>query len=105
MPKSMPRWRAISADVERISAYGPRFMTPPRLWPKDVPMNGALIARRLAGQAPASRSRVKLHRRDFLKLTALAGGGLTVAWVAPAVLAAEEAAPAAKQPADPSAFI
>lgn len=69
-------------------------------------MNSALIAKRLAGQAHTPHVPGKLHRRDFLKLTALAGGGLAVAWTAPAVLAAEEAAPAAvKKPADPNAFV
>src|SRR5271166_4862452 len=106
MPKSMRQWPAISAVVARISAFGPRFMTPPRRWPEEHPMNLALVAKRLSGQAQPSRSLGKLHRRDFLKLTALAGGGLTVAWVAPAALAAEEAAPAAaKKSADPSAFV
>lgn len=69
-------------------------------------MNTALIARRLAGQSPLGSAPGKLRRRDFLKLTALAGGGLAVAWTAPVVLAADEAAPGAnKKPSDPSAFV
>jgi len=61
------------------------------------------IAQRLAGQSPLAPAAGKLHRRDFLKLSALAGGGLAVSWTA---LAAEEARPpAAKQTADPSAFV
>ncbi|SPE20790.1 putative dehydrogenase, large chain oxidoreductase protein [Burkholderiales bacterium] len=66
-------------------------------------MNLERIAESLAGRTHAAPTAGKLHRRDFLKLTALAGGGLAVAWTA---LAAEEAAPpTAKKPADPSAFI
>jgi isoquinoline 1-oxidoreductase beta subunit len=70
-------------------------------------MNLALIVKRLSGQAPTSHAAGTLHRRDFLKLTALAGGGLTFAWMAPAVLGAEETMPPAgkKKPADPSAFV
>lgn len=69
-------------------------------------MNSDLIVKRLAGQAATAPTRGKLHRRDFLKLTALAGGGLAIAWTAPAALAADDAAPpASKKPADPSAFV
>src|SRR5208283_1327456 len=103
---STPRWQAISAAAERINAYAPRFMMRPRPWPEDESMNLALVAKRLAGQAPAAHAPAKLHRREFLKLSALAGGGMTVAWMAPSVLAAEEAAPsAAKKRVDPSAFV
>jgi isoquinoline 1-oxidoreductase beta subunit len=69
-------------------------------------MDPALIATRLAGQARTSPAPGKLHRREFLKLTALAGGGLAVAWTAPSVLAADEATAATpKKPIDPSAFV
>src|SRR5271157_3900279 len=68
-------------------------------------MNRALIAERLAGATSQPSDARGLHRRDFLKLSALAGGGLAVAWTAPAVLAAEQAAAAARKPADPGAFV
>ncbi|CAN5155925.1 xanthine dehydrogenase family protein molybdopterin-binding subunit [soil metagenome] len=71
-------------------------------------MNHALIAKRLAGASEEStaHARAGFDRRGFLKLTALAGGGLAVTWTAPMALAAEgDAAPPAKPPADPSAFV
>ncbi|MGP0053979.1 MAG: molybdopterin cofactor-binding domain-containing protein [Steroidobacteraceae bacterium] len=69
-------------------------------------MNAALIAQRLAGHGQTRAMPGPLHRRDFLKLSALAGGGLLVAWASPAVAASDETAPATvKKPADPSAFV
>jgi isoquinoline 1-oxidoreductase subunit beta len=70
-------------------------------------MNRTLITERLSGQAATAHVAGSLRRRDFLKLTALAGGGLTFAWVVPTALAADAAAPVAtkKKPADPSAFV
>jgi len=69
-------------------------------------MNSALIAARLAGEADARAAAQPLRRRDFLKLSALASGGLLVVWTAPSVFAAEQAAPAArKKPVDPTAFV
>lgn len=74
-------------------------------------MNHAAIAKRLAGraaelttdQAPVAAD--GLDRRGFLKLSALAGGGLAVAW-APHAAAEEGAAAApAKAPVDPAPFI
>ena len=67
-------------------------------------MDADRIAMRLSG---ASRPRtVRIHRRDFLRLSALAGGGLVVAWNAPVALAAEGAAPAASPPLpNPTPFI
>jgi len=67
-------------------------------------MNVTRIARRLAGQAHAGHARGGLRRRDFLKLTALAGGGLAVSWVVPSVLA-EDAQAAPGKGADPSPFV
>jgi isoquinoline 1-oxidoreductase beta subunit len=69
-------------------------------------MDADRIAQRLSG-ASQSRSRgTRLHRRDFLRLTALAGGGLAIVWNAPAALAAEGAAPDAPKPLpDPKAFV
>ena len=64
-------------------------------------MEYALIAKRLAGTAPAA----PLDRRDFLRLTALAGGGLAI-YAAGLDAQAADAAPASpKPPADPSPFI
>lgn len=69
-------------------------------------MNAALIAQRLAGHGQMRIMPGHLHRRDFLKLSALAGGGLLVAWTSPAVATSDETAPATvKKPADPSAFV
>ena len=69
-------------------------------------MNPSRIARRLAGDARDVEHRPGLRRRDFLKLTALAGGGLLVAWTAPNASEPGETAPrAAKQRADPHAFV
>ncbi|WP_428422568.1 molybdopterin cofactor-binding domain-containing protein [Methylibium sp.] len=72
-------------------------------------MDFALVAKRLAGQAPHADTRAPtgdFDRRGFLKLSALAGGGLAVSWSAPAALAAEEGAAAApKKPVDPGPFI
>ncbi len=69
-------------------------------------MNATAIVKSLGGQKQAPDASSGLRRRDFLKLSALAGGGLAIAWRAPQVLAAEAAAPApAKKLADPSAFI
>jgi len=69
-------------------------------------MDYALVAKRLAGGAEPPAGTRALQRRDFLKLTALAGGGLAVAWTAPAALAAEEAPPAkTHKVSDPGAFI
>ena len=64
-------------------------------------MHHALIAKRLAGAAPAAA----VDRRGFLRLTALAGGGLAI-YAAGLEAQAADAAPAApKPPADPSPFI
>ncbi|MFI4982069.1 MAG: molybdopterin cofactor-binding domain-containing protein, partial [Nevskiales bacterium] len=69
-------------------------------------MNSTLIAQRLAGKKPASAAHEYLHRREFLKLTALAGGGLAIAWTTPAAVAAEETVPpAARKPANPGPFV
>jgi isoquinoline 1-oxidoreductase subunit beta len=78
-------------------------------------MNQELMARRFAGAAWTTNATANaaadsitpaaLHRRGFLKLSAMAGGGLAVAWSVPAALAADAAAPAAKPPANPSAFV
>lgn len=77
-------------------------------------MDFALVAKRLAGQAPhtatadtpAADRAAAFDRRGFLKLSAVAGGGLAVSWTVPAAHAAEEGAPAApKPPADPAPFI
>ncbi|HSV68558.1 MAG TPA: xanthine dehydrogenase family protein molybdopterin-binding subunit [Methylibium sp.] len=64
-------------------------------------MEHTLIAKRLAGASPVAG----VDRRDFLRLTALAGGGLAIYAVGADVQAAEGAPPAAKPPADPSPFI
>src|SRR5208337_5340159 len=104
MPISMRRCPATSADVAPISAYGWRFTMPPSRWPEERAMNVTRIARRLAGQAHAGHARGGLRRRDFLKLTALAGGGLAVSWVVPSVLA-EDAQAAPGKGADPSPFV
>ncbi len=68
-------------------------------------MNLAHIASRRAGPG-ATAAGAPLRRRDFLKITALAGGGLVAAWTAPSLLAAEGAAgaPPARR-ADPGAFV
>lgn len=64
-------------------------------------MEYALIAKRLAGAAPAAA----VDRRDFLRMTALSGGGLAI-YAAGLDARAADAAPAApKPPADPSPFI
>ncbi len=49
------------------------------------------IAARLSGATAGRKSPTRLHRREFLRLTALAGGGLAFSWAAPPVLAADEA--------------
>ena len=73
-------------------------------------MNHAAIAKRLAGRAespaaPAPDAPEGMDRRGFLKLSAVAGGGLAVTW-APHATAEEGAAPApAKGPVDPAPFI
>ncbi len=69
-------------------------------------MFASSIAGRPIPDAQSANAQRRLRRRDFLKLTALAGGGLVVAWTAPSVLAAEEA-PAApvRKPANPDAFV
>lgn len=67
-----------------------------------------LVARRLSGGRAADAPPHGFRRRDFLKVAALAGGGLAVAWTAPATFAAEEAATPAAPPkhrGDPSAFV
>ncbi len=69
------------------------------------------IAKRLSGASAFAHATDAdepqgLRRRGFLKLTALSGGGLAVAFgAAPALAAEEAAAPAAKPPVDPSPFI
>ena len=64
-------------------------------------MDHALIAKRLAGATPAPA----IDRRDFLRMTALAGGGLAI-YASGLDARAADAAPAApKPPADPSPFI
>ena len=69
-------------------------------------MNHALIVKRLAGRAPGWSSSHGLLRRDFLKLTALAGGGLLIAWTAPGIRAEDkEPLRARRKRADPSAFV
>jgi isoquinoline 1-oxidoreductase beta subunit len=68
-------------------------------------MDADRIAARLSG-ASASRSRTtRMHRRDFLRLTALAGGGLALSWAAPAALADEAASTPAAPPANPQPFL
>jgi isoquinoline 1-oxidoreductase beta subunit len=73
-------------------------------------MNHAAIAKRLAGRAefpaaPAPDAPEGMGRRGFLKLSAVAGGGLAVSW-APHAAAEEGAAAApAKAPVDPAPFI
>jgi len=73
-------------------------------------MNHAAIAKRLAGRAefpaaPAPDAPEGMGRRGFLKLSAVAGGGLAVIW-APHAAAEEGAAAApAKAPVDPAPFI
>jgi isoquinoline 1-oxidoreductase subunit beta len=79
---------------------------PPNPWPEEKNLNLDLIAKRLAGQAHSRPAAGPMRRRDFLRITALAGGGLAIAWTTPAALAAGESAhAAAKRPADPSAFV
>jgi isoquinoline 1-oxidoreductase beta subunit len=69
-------------------------------------MDAQRIAQRLSGATPSRNRGVRLHRRDFLRLTALAGGGLAIAWNAPGALAAESAVPDAAKPLpDPHPFI
>jgi len=69
-------------------------------------MNLDLIARRLTGQGDAAARTAGIRRRDFLKVSALAGGGLAVAWTSPRVHAAEDAsAKPMSQALDPSAFV
>jgi isoquinoline 1-oxidoreductase beta subunit len=70
-------------------------------------MQHALIAKRLAGGSAVEESSRGLLRRDFLKLSVLAGGGLAVTVSLPGVaLAADEAAgPAAKPIANPAPFL
>ena len=76
-------------------------------------MNHSILAQRFAGQTAqpvdaTGAASGELHRRGFLKLTALASGGLTVAWTAPAFAVEKDAAaaPAAAKPiANPSAFV
>ena len=73
-------------------------------------MNHAAIAKRLAGRAefpaaPAPDAPEGMGRRGFLKLSAVAGGGLAVIW-APHAAAEEGAAAApAKASVDPAPFI
>ncbi len=66
-------------------------------------MDADRIAQRLSG-ASGPRA-VRIHRRDFLRLSALAGGGLVIAWNAPAALAAEGAAPAPQPLPTPTPFV
>ncbi|MDL2338514.1 MAG: molybdopterin-dependent oxidoreductase, partial [Pseudomonadota bacterium] len=85
-------------------------------------MDHALIAKRLSGHSSAGNAAAAsadiddtarpafgpLGRRGFLKLTALAGGGLGIVWTAPSVAAEEAAAasaPPARKPIDPSPFL
>ena len=75
-------------------------------------MNYAQIAKRLAGRAaelpPGAalpEAGAGLARRGFLKLTALAGGGLAVSWTPHAAAEGGGAAPAPKKPVDPTPFI
>jgi len=65
-------------------------------------MDADRIALRLAGAAGPRT--VPIDRRDFLRLTALAGGGLVIAWHAPFAAAAEGAAPGKPLP-DPNPFV
>jgi isoquinoline 1-oxidoreductase beta subunit len=68
-------------------------------------MDADRIARCLSG-APHTRSRrVPLPRRDFLRLSALAGGGLAIAWHAPLALAEGAAPDAPKALPDPQPFV
>ncbi|HEU4457553.1 MAG TPA: xanthine dehydrogenase family protein molybdopterin-binding subunit [Methylibium sp.] len=67
-------------------------------------MEHAVIAKRLAGASNAS-SAAALERRDFLRLAALAGGGLAVYASGLDAQAAEGAKPSAPPPADPSPFV
>jgi isoquinoline 1-oxidoreductase beta subunit len=64
-------------------------------------MDADRIAARLSGATARPPKGSRMHRRDFLRLTALAGGGLAISWTAPAVLAADEANPAAAPAAKP----
>ncbi len=77
-------------------------------------MNHDLIAQRLAGRTTATSDSAPsllpaagiLARRGFLKLTALAGGGLAVAFGAPAAFGADDApAPPPHKAPDPAPFI
>jgi len=67
-------------------------------------MQHALLAKRLStgDEMPAGPS--GFDRRDFLKLSAVAGGGLAVSWT-PAASAADAAPAAPKPPADPAPFL
>lgn len=78
-------------------------------------MDNALIAKRLAGQpadplTPQADATLELDRRGFLKLSALSGGGVLVAWSASSAAWAADSAPAAAKPAakpaaEPTAFV
>jgi isoquinoline 1-oxidoreductase beta subunit len=64
------------------------------------------IVGRLSGAAPDRPGTGRMRRRDFLRLTVLAGGSLAVSWAAPAVHGADGAAPAApKVHRDPGPFV
>src|SRR6266540_878173 len=91
MPTSTRRSRETSAAAAPTNAFVPPYIAPPN-WPKaeEVPMKSA----------------VNVSRRDFIKTSPVAGGGLVIAFVVPGAsrFAFAQAAPAGKLPS-PNAFL